>query len=328
MFRLPRLIVLSAVLLLASACAESTDVPPQGPEDGPISPVSIIERPANDPEIPLPDFESAGELEQAVLLFGECVEESFPIVIRFRGDPFLGLYTEVGSQDAGDGDLVDSVTATCTRDLDLDRRLSAYQEDSPLSLADEERLVDEFEACAAGLSELANEAVVEAELDSYESIVQLEVELFEIPGLSNDDLIGISDCARSLVGPERIFADGHEWFETEQATRPEATTTAQITETTSAFFVSVKYRDTPVNLASGRFTYLSTEESSLVRGAWYDASNEYLVIALDGIYYHYCGLPTHVWVAFQDAGSFGAFYNSRLKGNYDCRLGHVPSYSN
>ena len=89
--------------------------------------------------------------------------------------------------------------------------------------------------------------------------------------------------------------------------------------------VRVKYRNTSVDRASGDFEYLPTS-SSFVNGAWYDQSNKYMIIKLMDTYYHYCGLPTTTWSSFKKASSFGTYYNSYIKGNYDCRQGYVPNY--
>lgn len=97
---------------------------------------------------PLPDFSDPAELEEAVASFGECVEQSFPIVIRFRADPFDGMSTEVASQREEDGERVDRVTAECNAQLDLDRRLNEYQAEHPMSAAERRQLVDEFVSCA------------------------------------------------------------------------------------------------------------------------------------------------------------------------------------
>jgi hypothetical protein len=86
----------------------------------------------------------------------------------------------------------------------------------------------------------------------------------------------------------------------------------------------VKYRDTPVCL--DEFEYQDTSRSSFVRGVWYDASNDYMLISLKGTKYHYCRVPGSVWNAFKNASSFGQFYGVNLKGNYDCRLGGIPLY--
>jgi hypothetical protein len=95
----------------------------------------------------------------------------------------------------------------------------------------------------------------------------------------------------------------------------------------SSRVVWVKYRSAnPVDVSHPRFEYLDTSRSSLVTGAWYDASNEYMIIGLRGVYYHYCRMPQPAWSAFRGAKSFGRHYRARIKGNFDCRLGGVPDY--
>ena len=64
----------------------------------------------------------------------------------------------------------------------------------------------------------------------------------------------------------------------------------------------------------------------MVRGAWYDDENQYMVINLNGTYYHYCGMPESVWNTYEKANSFGSSYNAYIKGNYDCRDNYVPQY--
>ena len=90
--------------------------------------------------------------------------------------------------------------------------------------------------------------------------------------------------------------------------------------------VYVKYRGY-VNIGSHNFAYLDTSKSSFVRGAWYDSGNNYIIINLNGTYYHYCGIPLRVWSAFSNASSFGSFYNVNIKGNFDCRVYFMPEYA-
>lgn len=97
-------------------------------------------------------------------------------------------------------------------------------------------------------------------------------------------------------------------------------------ETENSRYVDIEYRETPVNLAADSFEYLNTADSSFVRGAWYDQGNRYLVLNLDGVYYHYCGVPGSVWTNLKTAESAGGFYQQSIKGRYDCRNGHVPHY--
>lgn len=95
---------------------------------------------------------------------------------------------------------------------------------------------------------------------------------------------------------------------------------------TKTNFVTIKYRNDPVDLANPDFEYLDTSGSSFIRGAWYDSSNQYMVIKLDDTYYHYCDMPSSAWNQFQSASSFGTHYKSYIKGNYDCRKSHIPDY--
>jgi hypothetical protein len=103
-------------------------------------------------------------------------------------------------------------------------------------------------------------------------------------------------------------------------------TYAVAAESRTQRLVTVKYRHTPVNLEDPRFEYLDTSRSSFVNGAWYDAASSYMIIRLRGTYYHYCRMPWKSWKSFRGANSFGKHYNALIKGNFDCRLGGVPSY--
>ena len=75
----------------------------------------------------------------------------------------------------------------------------------------------------------------------------------------------------------------------------------------------VKYRDTPVCL--DEFEYQDTSRSSFVRGAWYDSSNNYMLISLKGTKYHYCRVPDSV----------SNNYYILLNGNLDNAL-ELPLY--
>lgn len=98
----------------------------------------------------------------------------------------------------------------------------------------------------------------------------------------------------------------------------------QETESEYTNYVTVKYRNDPVDIAN--FEELDTSKSSFVRGAWYDETNEYMIIDLNGIKYHYCGLPSSERDGLNNADSFGTYYNSYIKWNYDCRNWGMPSY--
>lgn len=91
-----------------------------------------------------------------------------------------------------------------------------------------------------------------------------------------------------------------------------------------AQYISVKYRDTMVDVST--FEYLNTSKSSWIKWAWYDIENEYMIINLDWVNYHYCGFPDNVWSSFENAVSFWKYYNSYIKWKYDCRNWYVPNY--
>jgi len=161
----------------------------------------------------LPDLNDSVELEEALVSFGECVEESFPIVIRFRAEQFNGLSTEVVSQREEDVDRVDRVVADCQGQLDLERRISVYQGDHPLAPEDQRALVDDFISCSRQISAETSALISEANLDSEDSVMGFLSEL--IPGnagLDGDDLVAVSECQSEMTGPERVFSDGHAWF--------------------------------------------------------------------------------------------------------------------
>lgn len=159
----------------------------------------------------LPDFNDPAELEAAVVSFGECVEQSFPIVIRFRADPFDGMSTEVASQREEDGERVDSVTAECKAQLDLERRLNAYRAEHPMSVAERRRLVDEFASCARTMSPEVSSLVTEANLDSETAVADFLSGL-HTHDLTQAELVGVGNCQSEMTGPALVFAEGHPWF--------------------------------------------------------------------------------------------------------------------
>ena len=93
--------------------------------------------------------------------------------------------------------------------------------------------------------------------------------------------------------------------------------------TVHAETVNVKYRG-PVDLAP--FQCESVSKSSLVTRICYDRKEQYMVIALQGTYYHYCQIDGGTVAGLRGADSMGRFYNSYIKGNFDCRINRVPAY--
>ncbi len=91
-------------------------------------------------------------------------------------------------------------------------------------------------------------------------------------------------------------------------------------------YISVRYRDGLVDVNHPRWQYQDTSKSSWIRGGWYDSESQYMIINLQGVNYHYCGMPKSVWESFRISSSFGTYYNNYIKGKYDCRLNSVPRY--
>jgi hypothetical protein len=161
----------------------------------------------------LPDFDGPEALENAIVGFGECVERSFPIVVRFRPDAFIGLTTEVGSQRQEDGELVDNDVAKCDGEFDLDRRISTYQSAHPISAARDRELVAGFVSCASAVSPTMSELVSGVNLSSHMSVVGFLSDLRSGRAvLTVGELAAVSDCESDMTGPERVFSDGHPWF--------------------------------------------------------------------------------------------------------------------
>ena len=87
--------------------------------------------------------------------------------------------------------------------------------------------------------------------------------------------------------------------------------------------VVVKYRG-PVDLS--RMSCELITRSSFIRRLCYDEKEQYVVVALDATYYHYCGVPADLVASWRAADSMGRYYNAQIKGRFDCRQGHVPKY--
>jgi len=90
--------------------------------------------------------------------------------------------------------------------------------------------------------------------------------------------------------------------------------------------VDVKYRG-PVDLKT--FECRDINRSSFIQRACYDSAQSYMIISLNGTYYHYCELPHATFDALMRAPSMGQFYNQNIKGSgsdgpYDCRTHRVP----
>jgi hypothetical protein len=87
--------------------------------------------------------------------------------------------------------------------------------------------------------------------------------------------------------------------------------------------VYVKYRG-EVDLR--HFECTDITRSSFIRRVCYDPREQYMLISLNGTFYHYCEIDTETVSSLLDAASMGRFYNASIKGSFDCRIHRVPAY--
>ena len=87
--------------------------------------------------------------------------------------------------------------------------------------------------------------------------------------------------------------------------------------------VDVKYRGT-VNLAP--FVCTDVQRSSFIKRVCYDKPHLYMLINLNGIYYHYCAIDAATVASLMSADSMGRSYNAAIKGRFDCRVNRGPDY--
>jgi hypothetical protein len=100
-----------------------------------------------------------------------------------------------------------------------------------------------------------------------------------------------------------------------------------VTQKSSENLVVVKYRKSnPVNVSPPQFQSISPNQPT-VKKVYYDVQNQYLIIRLRGVHYHYCKVPEKIWELFSlSPKKSDELYKNTIKGNFDCRNGGVPSY--
>jgi hypothetical protein len=86
--------------------------------------------------------------------------------------------------------------------------------------------------------------------------------------------------------------------------------------------VNVKYRGS-VNLDP--FHCADVARSSLIKRVCYQSAKSYLILGLNGVYYHWCGVPQSTVDAFMGAPSMGRYFNAEIKGKFICKEVGVPS---
>jgi hypothetical protein len=68
---------------------------------------------------------------------------------------------------------------------------------------------------------------------------------------------------------------------------------------------------------------VNTAKSSWIRGASYYSCDKrfgFLLISTDTETYIHANVPIAVWYQFKSASSFGSFYGSKIRGEYQLRL--------
>jgi hypothetical protein len=78
----------------------------------------------------------------------------------------------------------------------------------------------------------------------------------------------------------------------------------------------VKYRG-EVDLTP--FNCSDITRSSFIDRVCYDRQNENMLISLNGTFYEYCQIDADTVSSLLKAPSMGQFYNSSIKGEFDCR---------
>ena len=92
--------------------------------------------------------------------------------------------------------------------------------------------------------------------------------------------------------------------------------------------IDVKYRGS-VDLKP--FSCQDITRSNFINRVCYDQPNQYMIIQLNTVYYHYCEIPKSIVDALLTASSMGQYYNGNIKGSgkdgpYDCRTHQTPKY--
>lgn len=90
-------------------------------------------------------------------------------------------------------------------------------------------------------------------------------------------------------------------------------------------YITIKYRDTLVDVSN--FETFNTSKSSFIEKAYYDKSNQYLILNLSWTYYHWCEVPEYIRKEFKKSDSLWKYYNKYIKWDNDCRLWYIPQYN-
>lgn len=117
-------------------------------------------------------------------------------------------------------------------------------------------------------------------------------------------------------------------FSTQSATVTLTVFLSFLETTALAESVNVKYHG---SVPLDTFQCTDVQRSSLVKRVCYDRINQYLIISLKGVYYHYCEIDRATVEGLLSAESMGRFFSMYIRGNgndgpFDCRTHKVPVF--
>jgi hypothetical protein len=79
----------------------------------------------------------------------------------------------------------------------------------------------------------------------------------------------------------------------------------------------------------GTFECRDVNRSSIIQRVCYDGAQGYMIVAIKGVYDHFCGLSAPTFDGLMTAPSMGQFFNRNIAGpdsRYDCRTHRLPGY--
>ena len=79
-----------------------------------------------------------------------------------------------------------------------------------------------------------------------------------------------------------------------------------------------------VDLAPFRCENVARSEN--VKRLCYDERENYVLVSLKGIWYHFCHVPPTTVSGWKRASSKGRYYNDVIRGNFDCSDASAPAY--
>ena len=80
-----------------------------------------------------------------------------------------------------------------------------------------------------------------------------------------------------------------------------------------------------VDLTPFQCETIAARNSPNVRRICYDASRQYVLVSLSGVWYHYCGVPPATVSEWRRSASKGRYYNDHIRSGFDCTPTEAPA---